>query len=159
MKRARFRSSLLAIAAFAVLGGSAAAQSPGEAAARAANTVIPAQVQRINVRFPAEIRRIGRSVGPMRVVKLNILVRQDGRAGDVRMVESSGFDPYDKAAVEAARNATYVPAMDRGMAVESRLDYDVSFGLLCNRAAGNVTCDNGRFPVDCSATVCAMLIR
>ena len=50
-------------------------------------------------------------------------------------------------------------AMENGMAVESRLNYDVSFGLLCNRAAGNVTCDNGRFPTECSATVCELLTR
>jgi hypothetical protein len=49
--------------------------------------------------------------------------------------------------------------MKGGMAVESRLNYEVSFGLLCNRAAGNATCDNGRFPTECTATVCARLIR
>jgi protein TonB len=148
---------MLAIAVLSALPVSATAQGP-QASASAAN-IIPAKVQRIDVRFPPEIRRIGRSVGPMRVVKLNILVRQDGKAGDVMMVESSGFDPYDGAAVEAARNASYIPAMNRGMPVESRLDYEVSFGLLCNRAAGNTTCDNGRFPVTCSATICARLIR
>ena len=63
-------------------------------------------------------------------------------------------------AVEAARDATYLPAVDRGMAVDSRMDYDVSFGILCNRAAGgSPSCDGGRFPVEGSATVCALLLR
>ena len=156
MKRSRLRSTVLAIAAFASLLGPAAAQNAG---GYTGNAATPAKVERIDVRFPNEILRIGRSVGPMRVAKLDILVRRDGKAGDVALVMSSGYDPYDNAAVEAARNAAYVPAMQQGMAVESRLAYDVSFGLLCNRAAGNVTCDNGRFPTTCSATVCRVLPR
>ena len=149
-------STVLALVAVGLLSVSAAAQNAGKAAADAK---IAAQVQRIDVRFPAEIRRIGRSVGPLRIAKLDILVQKDGKAGDVKLVTSSGFDLYDRAAVEAARAATYRPAMENGMAVESRLDYDVSFGILCNRAAGNTTCDNGRFPVTCEATVCARLVR
>lgn len=156
MSQSCLRPIVLALAATVLLSVSAAAQSGGKAAG---DTMIAAQVQRIDVRFPAEIRRIGRAVGPLRVAKLDILVQTDGKAGDVKLVESSGFDPYDRAAVEAARLATYLPAMENGMAVESRLNYDVSFGLLCNRAAGNVTCDNGRFPTECSATVCELLTR
>ena len=155
MSQSRFRSTVLALAAVAILSVSAAAQNAG----KAADAMTAAQVQRIDVRFPAEIRRIGRSVGPLRVAKLEILVQTDGKAGDVRLAASSGFDPYDRAAVEAARLATYRPAMENGRAVESRLNYDVSFGLLCNRAAGNATCDNGRFPTECSATVCERLTR
>ena len=155
MSQSRFRSTVLALAAMGILSVSAAAQNAG----KAADTMTAAQVQHIDVRFPAEIRRIGRSVGPMRVAKLEILVQTDGKARDVKLVTSSGFDPYDRAAVEAARLASYLPARENGMAVELRLNYDVSFGLLCNRAAGNATCDNGRFPTTCSATVCELLIR
>jgi len=156
VSQSAFRSTVLALAAMGILSVSAAAQNAGKAAG---DTTTTAQVQRIDVRFPAEIRRIGRSVGPLRVAKLEILVQADGKAGDVRLAASSGFDPYDRAAVEAARLATYLPARENGMAVESRLNYDVSFGLLCNRAAGNATCDNGRFPTECSATVCELLTR
>ena len=156
MSQSLFRSTVLALAVLGFLPLSAVAQSAGKTAG---DTMTAAQVQRIDVRFPAEIRRIGRSVGPLRVAKLDILVQMDGKAGDVKLVESSGFDPYDRAAVEAARLATYRPAMENGMAVASRLNYEVSFGLLCNRAAGNVTCDNGRFPTECSATVCELLTR
>ena len=155
MSQSRFRSTILALAAMGILSVSAAAQNAG----KASDTMTAAQVQHIDVRFPAEIRRIGRSVGPLRVAKLEILVQTDGKAGDVKLVTSSGFDPYDRAAVEAARLASYLPARENGMAVELRLNYDVSFGLLCNRAAGNATCDNGRFPTTCSATVCELLTR
>ena len=154
MSQSRLYSTVLALTLIG-LSLSAAAQS----AAPAADRMTAAQVQRIDVRFPAEIRRIGRSVGPLRVVKLDILVQADGKAGDVKLVTSSGFDLYDRAAVEAARIATYRPAVENGRAVESRLNYDISFGLLCNRAAGNATCDNGRFPTECSATVCERLTR
>ena len=125
----------------------------------AANMTLPPQVQRIDVRFPEEARDIGRSLGPIRVAKLNILVQPDGRASDVTLATSSGFDPYDQAAVAAARMATYLPAVDHGLAVASPLNYDVSFGFLCNRAAGDVTCDDGRFPTTCSATTCELLLR
>jgi len=125
-----------------------------------ADAMLAPEVMDIDVRFPGDVRRIGRSVGPIRVVKLDILVQQDGKTNDVKVTKSSGFAPYDSAAVVAARAAIYLPAMDHGMAVESRMDYDVSFGLLCNRAAGgSPTCDGGRFPQTCSATVCAPLLR
>jgi TonB family protein len=156
MSQSLLRSTILALAMMGLSSLPAAAQNTGEAVG---DTMTAAQVQRIDVRFPPEILRIGRSVGPLRVAKLDILVQTDGKAGDVKLVTSSGFDPYDRAAVEAARNATYLPAVQNGMAVESRLNYDVSFGLLCNRAAGNATCDNGRFPTTCSATVCERLTR
>jgi len=125
----------------------------------AANMMLAPQVQTIDLRIPLEARRVGRTLGPLRVVKLNILVQQDGKARDVELVETSGFDGYDREAMRAARSATYLPGLDRGMAVESRMDYEVSFGLLCNRAAGNTTCDSGRFPTTCSATVCDRLLR
>jgi len=125
----------------------------------AANTKLTPEVMNIDVQFPGEVRRMGRSVGPIRVVKLDILVQQNGKTSDVKVATSSGFDRYDSAAVEAARAATYLPAMDHGMPVESRMDYEISFGLLCNRAAGSFTCDGGRFPQTCSATVCALLLR
>lgn len=125
----------------------------------AANMMLAPQVQTIDLRIPLEARRVGRTLGPLRVVKLNILVQQDGRARDVELVKTSGFDGYDREAMRAARSATYLPGLDHGMAVESRMDYEVSFGLLCNRAAGNTTCDGGRFPTTCSATVCDQLLR
>jgi len=125
----------------------------------AANMMLAPQVQTIDLRIPLEARRVGRTLGPLRVVKLSILVQQDGKARDVELVETSGFDGYDREAIRAARSATYLPGLDRGMAVESRMDYEVSFGLLCNRAAGNTTCDGGRFPTTCSATVCDRLLR
>jgi TonB family protein len=93
-------------------------------------------------------------------VKLDILVQRDGKAGDVDVADSSGFDPYDKAALAAVRGAIFLPAINQGMPVESRMAYEISFGLLCNRAAGgSPNCDNGRYPQSCSATVCALLLR
>jgi TonB family protein len=125
----------------------------------AANTMLAPQVQSIDLEIPLDARRVGRTLGPLRVVKLNIVVQPDGKARDVELAETSGYDGYDREAMRAARSAIYLPGLDHGMAVEARMDYQVSFGLLCNRAAGNTTCDNGRFPVTCSATVCARLLR
>jgi TonB family protein len=125
----------------------------------AANLMLTPQVQTIDLRIPLEARRVGRTLGPLRVVKLSILVQPDGKARDVGLVKTSGYDPYDREAMRAAQSATYLPGLDHGKAVESRMDYDISFGLMCNRAAGNATCDNGRFPTTCSATVCERLLR
>lgn len=122
--------------------------------------VVPPEVESIDVRFPPEARRIGRSLGALRVAQLSIVVQADGKARDVDLVKRSGFDRYDSAARQAALAATYLPAVNHGMPVESRMDYAVSFGLLCNRAASrSVDCDGGRFPQECSATVCALLLR
>jgi TonB family protein len=127
---------------------------------QSANAMLPPEVQSIQVRFPQEVRRLGHSVGPLRVVKLGISVQRDGRASGVTVVQSSGLDLYDKAAAQAARDATYLPAVDRGMTVDARMDYDVSFGLLCNRAAGSPPdCYKRRFPTACTATVCEKLRR
>ena len=154
MKQCVLRLTLLAIALAGAVNFPAAA---GES--RVADMMQAPQVQKIDVVFPNEIRRYGRSVGPIRVAKLTIVVGTDGKARDVQIAQSSGFDGYDRAALSAARRATYLPAMDHGMPVESRLDYDVSFGLLCNRARGNTTCDHGKYPTTCSATACALLAR
>ena len=123
------------------------------------NAMLPAEVQSIDVQFPQEVRRMGRAVGPTRTVTLGIEVHADGSVGDVDIAQSSGFDLYDKRAQSAARDATYLPAMNRGKPVDSHLNYDVSFGLLCNRAAGNHSCDNRTYPTTCSATVCDTLLR
>jgi TonB family protein len=125
----------------------------------AANMMLPAEVIKIDVQFPSQARRVGRSLGAVRVVMLDILVRADGSVEDVDVAKSSGFDLYDKEAQSAARKATYLPAVNRGKPVESRVSYEVSFGLLCNRAAGDHSCDHDRFPTTCSATVCDKLLR
>jgi|GEM_PF-4833797 len=125
-----------------------------------AQSMLGPEVQDIRIRFPLEARRLGRTLGPSRVVTLRILVEQTGKARNVEIARSSGFDRYDTAARSAALDATYLPAIDRGTVVESHMTYDVSFGLLCNRAAGTrPDCDGGRFPQECSATVCALLLR
>jgi TonB family protein len=126
---------------------------------RVPDTRMPPRVQHIDVKFPTDVIRYGRSIGPFRVTTLDILVEPDGRAGDVRIAQSSGFDAYDSAALAGARDAIYRPALDRGRPVERRMLYDVSFGFLCNRAAGNTTCDYRTYPETCSATVCALLLR
>ena len=152
MKNIRLISMVLSISAVALTHLPAAAQSAGEA-----NTM--PKVERMDIDFPLDARRVGRSLGSIRTVKLDILVEADGKAGDVKVADSSGYDGYDRAARAAALKATYRPAMVNGMPVQSRMTYDVSFGLLCNRAAGNVTCDANEFPTTCKATVCGMLLR
>src|SRR5262245_18002072 len=56
------------------------------------NGMLPPEVKDIEVRFPLDARRVGRTVGPMRVVKLDIVVQPDGKARDVEVSKSSGYD-------------------------------------------------------------------
>jgi TonB family protein len=136
------------------------AQQARQKYSQTTNGMLAPEVKEIEVRFPLDARRVGRTLGAMRVVTLDIVVQPDGKAREVEVSKSSGYDRYDSAARQAAREAVYLPGLDRGTAVESRMEYEVSFGLLCNRAAGTrPDCDGGRFPTECSATVCAPLLR
>ncbi|KUK13994.1 MAG: periplasmic protein TonB [bacterium] len=63
------------------------------------------------------------------VVVLDIEVLPDGRVGEVKVVESSGYNILDKAAIEAVRKWTFVPAQRDGKAVRSIVRQKVVFKL------------------------------
>jgi TonB family protein len=103
-------------------------------------------IQSIQVRFPRDAANNALAVGPSRITKLDILVKKDGTAGTIKIVQRSGYDPFDSAAVGGARRATYLPAVDHGMPVDAYMPYEVNFRLLCAPEATGMLCDLGRFP-------------
>ena len=100
-----------------------------------AGTSLPARIKDIEIRFPPGVRQLALSIGPNRTVGLDIVVRENGKAGQIRITKRSGFDPFDNAAFGAARRAVYLPAVDHGKAVTSTIPEQIGFGFLCNRAA------------------------
>lgn len=62
-------------------------------------------------------------------VVLEYLVTAEGRVTEIRVVESSGHDLLDRAAVKAAADWLYLPARLGDLAVESRMRRAISFRL------------------------------
>lgn len=68
------------------------------------------------------------------LVKLTIVVTRDGRAGTIRIQQSSGHPQLDQAAVTAARGYQFRPARRNGQAVTTTVTLPVRFTI---RQAGN----------------------
>lgn len=75
--------------------------------------------------YPAQSKRLN-EVG---TVILEVLVRADGSAGEVRLKTSSGFKRLDDAAVRAVKNWHFVPAKRGGEAIDFTYDLPVEFTL------------------------------
>lgn len=73
--------------------------------------------------------RISRKRGEEGVVKLSIQVLASGRAGNVKVIQSSGHRRLDEAACKAARNADFSPARQFGRDVDSTLELPFTFRL------------------------------
>jgi protein TonB len=76
--------------------------------------------------YPLLARRLGKEG----IVVLDVLVTPDGRAADVRVVQSSGFAPLDESAARTVRERwRFVPARRGATAVESRATVPIRFRL------------------------------
>ncbi|MBT8041895.1 MAG: energy transducer TonB [Pontiella sp.] len=73
--------------------------------------------------------RVSRRRGEEGTVILAIEVLANGKAGGVKVIESSGYRRLDKAAVNAAKEAAYQPAISRGRDVDSILTQPFVFEL------------------------------
>ena len=62
-------------------------------------------------------------------VMLKVLVTPEGRAGDIEINESSGFDRLDKAAIQTVRKWRFVPAKQAGKPVAAWVLVPVGFHL------------------------------
>jgi protein TonB len=105
-------------------GGSGAGSSPGDgkggggyAGAGYRSGALP--------HYPSAARRAGREG----VVLLRVLVGTDGSAASVGVRETSGYDDFDGAAVQAVRKWRFSPARRAGVAVASFHDVRVRFRL------------------------------
>ena len=77
----------------------------------------------------ASYPRISQRRGEEGTVVLSIQVMQNGRAGKVSIIESSGSKRLDEAAIKAAKKSTYKPAEQFGRPIESTLIQPLTFKL------------------------------
>lgn len=78
---------------------------------------------------PVEYPRAARRAGLEGRVGLRLRVGADGRVQDVRVIESSGHDMLDEAAVKAAWFWRFDPALENGRRVEGHYERVVRFHL------------------------------
>ena len=73
--------------------------------------------------------RISRRRGEEGAVTLSIQVLANGKAGDARVMQSSGYHRLDEAALDAATKASFEPARRFGHALESETTLTFTFQL------------------------------
>lgn len=62
-------------------------------------------------------------------VILDVLILVDGRVGDIRIKQSSGFKRLDRSAIKAVKRWRYTPAQQRGKAIEYWYQQPIAFSL------------------------------
>jgi protein TonB len=80
--------------------------------------------------YPMVARRMGYSGK----VILDVEVLAEGRAGDVKLQKSSGFEILDKAALQTVKTWRFIPAKHFGQAVTQRFLVPINFSLEGNDA-------------------------
>jgi protein TonB len=81
--------------------------------------------RRIDPLYPPSARRLDQEG----TVRVRILVDERGRASDVQVARSSGYDSLDAAAVSAVRRWQFVPATENSRAVSAWTEVSVVFRL------------------------------
>ncbi|MFI5307290.1 MAG: TonB family protein [Polyangiales bacterium] len=116
--------------AFAVgntLAGSTAsrAAAPSSIAALAPGSTDPVRLSMPQPEYPRRLK-LQEIEGR---VRLSAVIGVDGRASQVALVQSSGHDEFDHAAIAAAERGQYQPAMRGGAPVPARITFSVEFRL------------------------------
>ncbi len=81
--------------------------------------------RRIDPLYPPSARRLDQEG----TVRVRILVDERGRASDVQVARSSGYDSLDDAAVSAVRRWQFIPATENSRAVSAWTEVSVVFRL------------------------------
>ena len=110
-----------------------AAPAPVAAAAPVAKAVVkvPPSTQGKGARITQpEYPPASRRAGEAGTVTLQVFVQENGRAGEVKVAKSSGFEKLDEAAVkEVQRNWRFVPGKEDGKPVSMWHTFQVTFRL------------------------------
>ena len=86
----------------------------------------PSQISsQLQVSYP----RLSRKQGEEGIVYLKVELSAKGTVLDTRIIQSSGYRRLDRAAQEAVRKATFVPAYRHGNPIDSDLDLTIVFKL------------------------------
>lgn len=91
----------------------------------AAQVAIPLYLENPRPKYP-ELARRRRFQG---TVIVEVLVKKDGRAGDVRVSRSSGHPSLDRAALAAVRKWLFKPGSENGTVVDMRVKIPIRFQL------------------------------
>jgi len=89
------------------------------------DVTFPVLKTRIDVTYPKRLKEM-KIEG---TVQLLLGLDNEGRVFEVRILRSSGFDEFDKLAVEALREARFSPAKQNGLAVPVKVAFPVNFRL------------------------------
>lgn len=101
------------------------AKSPAPPAPVTAPDFSAAQLNNPGPKYPFQARR-NKQEG---VVLLKVLVTAAGKAGEVRLEQSSGFRTLDRAAIKTVRRWQFVPASQAGKAVAAWVVVPIGFSL------------------------------
>jgi TonB family protein len=128
----RFRRQALAVClAFSCTAGVAAAHEPEEVDHPPDSA--PALLNHVDAVYPAQARAAGLSA----TVGLELSIDAAGNVSDVKVVRPAGFG-FDDAAVAAARQLKFRPAMHDGAAVAATVLFDQKFVLRPHLSAETV---------------------
>jgi protein TonB len=99
----------------------------------AALMVSPALAGRAHIDTSHDNRTIyptsSQAAGEEGLVKIQAYVRPNGRATRVRIVESTGYNDLDRAAIQTVMNWRFVPATQNGEAVSDWTDLQIAYRL------------------------------
>ncbi len=93
------------------------------------NEAPPGTPARVLENAAPEYPRVSRRLGEEGSVVLEIGVDARGRATSARVIESSGFERLDQAAVQAVLGWRFQPATQAGVAIDATLVHTVTFRL------------------------------
>jgi len=99
--------------------------APSAGSAPVIETTSIAVKRRIDPLYPPSARRQDQEG----TVRVRILVDERGRASDVQVARSSGYDSLDDAAVSAVRRWQFIPATENSQAVSAWTEVSVVFRL------------------------------
>ena len=99
--------------------------APSAGSAPVIETTSIAVKRQIDPLYPPSARRLDQEG----TVRVRILVDERGRASDVQVARSSGYDSLDDAAVSAVRRWQFIPATENSRAVSAWTEVSVVFRL------------------------------
>ena len=100
-------------------------QPPGSQASAAIQSAVP----RHNANPPPHYPRVAKRRGYQGTVVLEVLVTREGRAGKVRVFQSSGYPILDRRAVETVQKWSYAPGLRGSEPVEMWVKQPITFQL------------------------------
>ena len=85
----------------------------------------PVPIREITAAYPSSAKRLGQEG----LVKIQADIDRSGAVVDSRVTRSSGFASLDNAALDAVKNARFLPALKNGRTVEASIIIPIRFRL------------------------------